>query len=77
RRGHQAKRGRKKQMSCKKDSLPAMMVIVNINRKQEGERWTLLSKINERGGKTASFDSDRLMASLARLEGDNALTEIR
>ncbi|OAO78924.1 hypothetical protein TGS27_2293 [Geobacillus stearothermophilus] len=54
-----------------------MMVIVNINRKQEGERWTLLSKINERGGKTASFDSDRLMASLARLEGDNALTEIR
>ncbi|RLQ01592.1 hypothetical protein D9545_04050 [Geobacillus stearothermophilus] len=32
RRGHQAKRGRKKQMSCKKDSLPAMMVMTNIHK---------------------------------------------
>ncbi|MEB3749255.1 hypothetical protein EP10_000094 [Geobacillus icigianus] len=37
-RGHQAKRGRKKRISCKKDSLPAMILIVDTNRKQEGER---------------------------------------
>ncbi|MED4997672.1 UPF0236 family protein, partial [Geobacillus stearothermophilus] len=83
RRGHQAKRGRKKQMSYKKDSLPAMMVMTNIHKTRGREsmkhlttEWPLLKELEEQLVRTLQKVFAVLLAALLE-EIDQQLAEAR